>query len=118
MAIKVDVASEDTETGEAAPVAPGRPARSGELPLPDGQTEAEEAAEDDFQEVPTVANRALPVPGGTAKETPSATAQGQGAGTYRLVRPTVSDFVDQPVATKIEPDTAKHAVIGSARKPR
>jgi hypothetical protein len=118
MAIKADVANQDTETGEAAPVAPGRPARSGELPLPDGQPEAEEATEDDFQEVPTVANRALPVPGGTAKETPSATAQGQGAGTYRLVRPTVSDFVDQPVATKIEPSASKGVAIGEARKPR
>ena len=116
--MKADVASQDMESSEAAPVASRKPARSGELPLPDEQPEVEEDAEDAFKEVPTVANRALPTSGGRPAENPPAAAQRQDAGSYRLVRPTVSDFVEQPVATKLDPNTSKPVIIGSARKPR
>ena len=113
--MKADVAKQDTESDEAVAAGPPRPPRSGELPLANEGSAAEDA-EDVFQEVPTVANRALPTPdGGPTEASPSSH---ESAGGYRLVRPTVSDFVPQPVATKIEPPAAKGVVIGQARRPR
>jgi hypothetical protein len=113
--MKADVAKQDTESDEAQAAGPPRPPRSGELPLANEEPAAEDG-EDVFEEVPTVANRALPTPDGEPTEwSPSSH---ETAGSYRLVRPTVSDFVAQPVATKIEPAAAKGVVIGQARKPR
>ena len=113
--MKADVAKRDMGSDEAVAAGPPQPPRSGEQPLANEAPVAEDA-EDVFEEVPTVANRALPAPdGGPTEWSPSSHKT---AGSYRLVRPTVSDFVAQPVATKIEPAAAKGVVIGQARKPR
>jgi len=113
--MKADVAKQDMGSDEAVAVGPSSPPRSGEQRLANEAPVAEDA-EDVFEEVPTVANRALPAPdGGPTEWSPSSH---ETAGSYRLVRPTVSDFVAQPVATKIEPAAAKGVVIGQARKPR
>lgn len=112
--MKADVARKDAESAEAAPAPAPRAPRSGELPLA-----GEEAADEDgdvFKEIPTVANRALAVPEGGPPQSPASSHET--AGSYRLVRPTVSDFVAQPVATKIEPATATGVLVPQARKPR
>ena len=112
--MKPDVAKQHPGSGEPVTAALPKP-RSGEVPLSDEPAGVEET-EDLFEEVPTVANRALPA---TGDENAGAPAGGREApGTYRLVHPTVSDFVDQPVATKIDPPAVKGVPIGSARKPR
>ncbi len=113
--MKAEIAKQDGESGATAAVAPAEASRAGEQPSGD-QPDADEALEP-FKEAPTVANRALPAPEGGAEEEVTAAPRG-GAGSYRLVRPTVSDFVDQPVATKIDPPAGKRVVIGSARKHR
>jgi hypothetical protein len=113
--MKADVAKQDGERD--APAAAGqleRP-RSDGLPVAGGETAADED-EDVFKEIPTVANRALPVPEAAPGE--SSPSPHETAGSYRLVRPTVSDFVAQPVATKMDPPATNRVVIGSARKPR
>ena len=89
--------------------------------FPAAGDEPEDAeSEDVFKEIPTVANRANPTSGVIPPiDSPSSDlGQREGAGTYRILRPTTSDFVDTSAATKNDPNAAKRLIIGPARKPR
>ncbi len=116
--MKADGAKQDRDAGESEPASRRKPPSSAELPLPTDDRKAEEDDGGAFSEAPTVANRALPVSSAAGADEAPTAAPRQEAGTYRLVRPTVSDFVDQPVATKIDSAVSGRTVIGSARKAR
>ena len=115
--MKARAASKDAESG-------GRPAAAkengtGEFPAAGDEPEDAES-EDVFKEIPTVANRANPTGGVIAAgdNASSLVGQREGAGTYRILRPTPSDLVDTPAATKNDPNAAKRLIIGPVRKPR
>jgi hypothetical protein len=115
--MKARAASKDAESG-------GMPAAAKEnvtAEFPAAGDEPEDAeSEDVFKEIPTVANRANPTGGVIAAgdNASSVVGQREDAGTYRILRPTTSDFVDTPAATKNDPNAAKRLIIGPARKPR
>jgi len=87
-------------------------------PAPDEPEAA--AGADEFEEVPTVANRAAPTEGSASEADPATRPAGEAPGAYRMVRPTVSDFVAQPVATKpADPaGSSPRAILGTTRRPR
>jgi hypothetical protein len=96
-------------------VTEGAPVEAKTAPAaPSGPT-TEPADDDDFvKETPTAANRieALPADGDAA----ASSEQRGGPGTYRILRPSTTDFVDSPVVTKTQPAAGgKRVVIGAAR---
>jgi hypothetical protein len=106
-AMKAEVASQGAESGTAAATGPVKPGGARERAV---TTEEPVADEDDFKEIPTVANHPLPA----ADAAPDASSsQQEGIGTYRLLRPAVSNAVDTPA-----PTPRKGVVLGAARKPR
>ncbi len=115
--MKARVASEDARSGGTPAVA--KEPVTGEFPAVGDEPEAGES-EDAFKEIPTVANRANPTSGVIAPvDSPSSVlGQREGAGTYRILRPTTSDLIDTPAAAKIDPNASKRVTIGAARKPR
>ncbi len=108
--MKAEVVSESVAEGGAPSVATAQP---GQL-AGDTATAAPPAADDDFvKETPTAANRiALPAEADDGAASPG---QRGGLGTYRILRPSTTDFVESPVVTKTEPAAGKRVVIGAAR---
>ena len=75
--------------------------------------------EDDFSDVPTIANQAIPTaaPSDTGDEVAQETGQGlAGAGAYRLVRPAISDRIDVHPTPSPDRPTPNRVIIGIARK--
>jgi hypothetical protein len=117
--MKSQVAQELSESGETPPPAAANEAGTDEDAIANGEPETVED-EDVFKEIPTVANRAKPAAVGGAEDqsTPSLANQHEAAGTYRIVHPTTSDFIDSPGAAKVDENAARRVILGPARKPR
>lgn len=117
--MKAQVAGERAGSGERPAPAMEKQAATGEFPAVSDEAAGEED-EDVFKEIPTVANRANATVGPSSGGAGASPLEGQhdGAGSYRLVRPTTSDVIDPPAAAKGDATAARRLVIGTARKPR
>ncbi len=106
--MKSEVVSEPVTSASvdaAATEAPG--SRGGAVPGEDG---------DFFKETPTAANRIEAIAAAPVEESATPADQRGGPGTYRILRPSTSDFVESPAVTKTQPSAGKRLVIGTARK--
>jgi hypothetical protein len=124
--MKAQAANRDVPSG--AKKAPAAQVTTAEYPAVGEEVDAElepedlEAAEDDaedvFKEIPTEANRPNPMagPAPIGPDGAAPAAPPEGAGAYRLLRPTTSDVLDTPAPAKPETGRNKGLVIGSARK--
>ena len=74
--------------------------------------------EDEFDEVPTISNRANPTSeaGKAVKGDNSPQGTPSGAGSYRLVRPAISDQIAVSSPAGAERPSGNRVVIGIARK--
>jgi len=117
--MKSQVAQGHAASGETPVPAMAKDASTEEIPIANEAPEVEED-EDVFKEIPTVANRANPTadPGSAEASESSTEGKHEGAGTYRILRPTTSDVIETPAPTKVDPSAARRVVIGAARKPR
>jgi|GEM_PF-5015532 len=117
--MKSQVAQEHAGGGKTPVPTMPKAASTEEIPVASEAPEVEED-EDVFKEIPTVANRANPTaePGSEGAAESSTEGKHDGAGTYRILRPTTSDVIETPAPTKVDPSAARRVVIGAARKPR
>jgi hypothetical protein len=73
-------------------------------------------------DTPTEANRAnpLPAPTGEAESGTPSSELFSGPGSYRMVRPAISDHIatPAPVAGKSDKSTTSRVIIGVSRKPQ
>jgi hypothetical protein len=117
--MKSQVAQEHEGGGKTPAPAMPKAASTEELPVV-SEAPAVEDDEDVFKEIPTVANRSNPTadPGGAEAGESLTEGKHDGAGTYRILRPTTSDVIETPAPTKVDPSAARRVVIGAARKPR
>ena len=121
--MKAQVSTEDARGGETPPPAAANEA-AGDDSIAAGQPLSDDD-EDVFKEIPTVANRAnlVSAAGEQNANGVASPSSREGAGAYRILRPTTSDFVADPVVTKIADDPGKQnparcVILGAARKPR
>ncbi len=107
--MKSEVPSEPVTDGsaEAAATEASRPQQGGGAEADDG---------DFFKETPTAANRIEAIAAAPVEDSAAPAGQRGGPGTYRILRPSTSDFVESPVVTKTQPPAGKRLVIGTARK--
>jgi hypothetical protein len=119
MAMKSQVARDRVGSGKTPAAAVAKETATGEIVIGNDEPEADED-EDVFKEIPTVSNRANPTFADSAHHESASlpTDAHDGAGTYRIVHPTTSDFIAPPAAIKIDADAARRAIIGVARKPK
>jgi hypothetical protein len=72
---------------------------------------------DFFKETPTAANRIEAIASAPVEENATPDGQRGGPGTYRILRPSTTDFVESPLVTQTQPPAGgKRLVIGTARK--
>ena len=117
--MKVEAASKKAGREEATAPKAAKGAITAEYPVPEAEPETDAEA-DVFNEIPTVANHANPTAARATvgSETTPPPASPEGAGSYRILRPTTSDCIDKPAPTKIDPSTSKGVITGAARKTR
>lgn len=108
--MKSEVVSEPAGTASANAVATGT---SDRLDPPTVDDDAQE-----FKETPTEANRARTLAAEAADDQGTEAAAG-GPGVYRLLRPSVTDVLESPCVTRVDPPVGgKRIVIGAARPRR
>jgi hypothetical protein len=108
--MKSEVVSVSVTEGASVEAKAAPPAQSGSPPAP---------ADDDndfVKETPTASNRIDALPAAAEGDVAADPAQRGGPGTYRILRPATTDFVDPPVVPKTPAAPAgKRVVIGAAR---
>ncbi|MBN2573664.1 MAG: hypothetical protein JXP73_03800 [Deltaproteobacteria bacterium] len=114
--MKAQSTDERAETEKPRASSPRKGAITEELPAV-GEPDVEES-EDLWKEIPTVSNRTGLSSSAGGGDTSTPAGPPEGAGTYRLLRPTISDVLENPTAAKDDALSPKRTVVGSARKPK
>lgn len=114
--MKAQSAGERVDSEEPRAPSPRKGAITEELPAA-SETDDDDS-EDVWKEIPTVSNRVEPSPSSDGGDTSTPGGPSESAGTYRILRPTISDVVDTPAPAKDDAHSPKRTVIGSALKPK